>query len=57
MDERDLVPVGKFGRAHGVRGEIRLFPAGEAADYLEPGHELYTKTFAGQEAFTVRRVR
>jgi 16S rRNA processing protein RimM len=57
MDERDLISIGKFGRAHGIRGEIRLFPDGDGADYLEEGHQLYTKSFAGEETFTVRRVR
>jgi 16S rRNA processing protein RimM len=57
MDERDLVSVGKFGRAHGVRGEIRLFAAGDVESYLAPDHQIFIKTYAGEEAFTVRRVR
>ena len=57
MTERDLVSVGTFGRAHGIRGEIRLFAHHRQSPLLEPGVELIVPTPGGDERYVIEQIR
>jgi len=57
-DKSALIEIGKFGRPHGVRGDLRIFlhnPNSELADSLE---SLQLKSPSGDEAvLSVRKCR
>lgn len=55
MNKDGLVPIGKIIGAHGIKGEVKVFPYGELEDF-----ELKTVLVSAKEAvksFTVKRVR
>jgi 16S rRNA processing protein RimM len=41
MNVSRLIPVGKIGRTHGLRGAVKIFPYGETLGELQPGGKLY----------------
>ncbi len=40
MDNSSLVPIGKVGKTHGVRGAVKVHPYGETLEELEVGEKL-----------------
>lgn len=38
-----LIEIGQLGRAHGVRGELRFFPADPDSELLEPGCRVFVR--------------
>ncbi|MBI5455193.1 MAG: 16S rRNA processing protein RimM [Deltaproteobacteria bacterium] len=55
LNKDGLVPIGKIIGAHGIKGEVKVFPYGELEDF-----ELKTVLVSAKEAvksFTVKRVR
>lgn len=52
MGERSII-LGKFGRPHGVRGEIRFFPYNPDTELIEPG----LRVIAGDEPCVFDTVR
>jgi 16S rRNA processing protein RimM len=57
MTDGELVHIGTFGRAHGVRGEIRYFPANPDSDLLEDGIRVYVRRGDSEKSLTLTRVR
>jgi 16S rRNA processing protein RimM len=53
------VVVGKFGRAHGIRGEMRLWPNDLHSEILVPGQRLLVLGAGGREPLevTIERIR
>ena len=47
--------VGRFGRPHGVRGEVRFFPYNPESELLEDGLALFVDD--REDAITVKRFR
>jgi len=60
MEESCLIPVGKIGRAHGVRGAVKIYPYGESLAEQQAGDRLYLQgSVAGGEeiALTILSIR
>ncbi|MFB6263807.1 MAG: ribosome maturation factor RimM [Bradymonadaceae bacterium] len=57
MSEPELVPVGQFGRAHGIDGELRLFADALDSPIFEPGSRLYVESRDEPEPLVVEEVR
>jgi 16S rRNA processing protein RimM len=57
MTDGERVQIGKFGRAHGVRGEIRYFPENPDSDLLEEGMRVSARRGDGYTPLTIARVR
>ena len=53
----ELIHIGTFGRAHGVRGEIRYFPANPESDLLEVGLRVFARRGDVDTPLTVSRAR
>lgn len=52
------VPVGRVGRPHGVRGELRLWPFNRETELLEPGRSISVGSGRKpSQTFTLERVR
>ncbi len=53
-----MVPFGRFGRAHGVRGELRLWPHNPQSPLLIAGREIRVGTRPDQlTVYTLEQVR
>lgn len=57
MADQERIHIGNFGRAHGVRGEIRFFPVNPESDLLEAGLRVFVRRAGLEEALTVSGVR
>lgn len=56
--DRDFVEVGKCGRAHGVKGEVRVFTDDPHWEVFAPGTRLYAEGGVGPpKAVTIERWR
>lgn len=40
MENSSLVPIGKVGKTHGVRGAVKIHPYGDTLEELEAGEKL-----------------
>lgn len=54
LDERDLVEIGRLGRRHGVRGEIRLLPHNPDSATLRTGQAVAVAPSGGGTAEWMR---
>ncbi len=57
MSDDERINIGKFGRAHGVRGELRFFPHSPESELLEPGLRVFVQSLGGETAFEVEKSR
>lgn len=57
MTRRDRLRIGRLGRAHGIRGEVRLFAGGEWEEALVAGQTLHLNLADMWRAVTVEEVR
>jgi 16S rRNA processing protein RimM len=57
MSNDERVQIGTFGRAHGVRGEIRYFPLNPDSDLLEDGMRVYARRGDSDASLTITKVR
>ncbi|QDG49984.1 16S rRNA processing protein RimM [Persicimonas caeni] len=57
MADRELIQTGTFGRAHGVRGEIRYFPVNPGSDLFEVGSRVFARRGDQDFPLTVARAR
>lgn len=53
----DLIHIGTFGRAHGVRGEIRFFPVNPDSDLLEVGLRVFARRGDQDTSLSVSKAR
>lgn len=54
-DER--ITIGRFGRAHGVRGEVRFFSQNPESDFLKVGLRVFVRRDGQETVLTVAKVR
>jgi 16S rRNA processing protein RimM len=52
-----LITYGKFGRPHGTRGELRLWPYNPETSGLKPGTKLHVTTPEGTQTVVLRSTR
>lgn len=57
MSADDHIGIGKLGRAHGVRGEVRFFAYNPESELLESGLRVFLRGADGLEPLTVERIR
>lgn len=57
MVDQERIHIGTFGRAHGVRGEIRFFPLNPESDLLEAGLRVFVRRAGEESALTIGRAR
>ncbi len=57
MEPDDLIAIGRFGRAHGVRGEVRFFSQNPQSDLLEDGLRVFVRRDGSAVPLTVAKVR
>ncbi len=43
MDSRELVPVGKVLKVHGIKGKVKVAPLGETLEQLQRGRIVYVR--------------
>ena len=55
--EPELVPVAETGRAHGVKGEVRVFTAEPEWERFQPGTVLYIDSIRGPKPHTIESWR
>jgi 16S rRNA processing protein RimM len=53
----DLITVGKFGRPHGTRGEVRLWLYNTESEVVDADLELTVGPVDGSEQFHIRSIR
>ena len=56
MSDSERIKVGTFGRAHGVRGEVRFFPLNPESNLLEEGLRVFVRRGDDDVALTDCRV-
>lgn len=49
MEESRWIPVGKIVRAHGIRGDVKIYPYGETLATKKAGDRLYISSFQAEE--------
>jgi 16S rRNA processing protein RimM len=57
MASTDLITVGKFGRPHGTRGEVRLWLYNEESEVVDIGLELTVGMDGDSEQLHIRSIR
>lgn len=57
MTSRDRLRIGRLGRAHGIRGEVRLFAGREWSETLFAGQTVYLNWADVWRTVTVEEVR
>ncbi|MEL6182218.1 MAG: ribosome maturation factor RimM, partial [Myxococcota bacterium] len=58
LDDWELLHVGKVGRPHGIRGELRVWPLEEGSETLLGQEVIFVGPDPSKaEAYTVRRAR
>lgn len=58
MQTDDLIAIGKFGRPHGVRGELRYFPYNADSEILDDLDQIVVAAAPGQaQVYTLDKVR
>lgn len=55
MTER--IPFGKFGKVHGVKGEVRFWPFNAETEALKVGLKLYPQATGVPEVLTIQGIR
>jgi 16S rRNA processing protein RimM len=54
MTESRLIPVGKVGRVHGIRGAVKIYPYGESLAEQHAGNQLHLRgSIPGGEEITL----
>lgn len=57
MADDERIQIGRLGRAHGVRGELRFFANNPQSDLLEDGLRVFVRPAGQETTLTVSRVR
>lgn len=55
--EGELIEVGQTGRAHGVKGEVRVFAEHPDAEFFQPGQSLWLEKRRGYDSYTIEKWR
>ena len=55
--EGELIEVGQTGRAHGIKGEVRVFADQPDAGFFEPGQTLWLEKRRGYDPYTIEQWR